>query len=89
MKLYREVKASKGKYALSPVDPENTESILTFVEPIDITEEDHKSLYKVIKIAEEDRLSWGIDDDPDVFNVYMLLRKLTGIEDDLSKLKGK
>ncbi len=50
------------------------------------TEEELKSLYKVIKIAEEERFQCGVDDDWDVYNSYMLLRKLTGIEGDLSKL---
>ncbi|HDY66573.1 MAG TPA: hypothetical protein ENH85_02150 [Candidatus Scalindua sp.] len=58
-----------------------------WLEPIEITEEEIGSLYKVIKIAEEERFSCGVDDDPDVFNAYILLRKLTGIDGDLSKLK--
>jgi hypothetical protein len=39
-KLYREVKPSEGQYALRPVDPENAESVLTFIKPIEITEEE-------------------------------------------------
>lgn len=58
------------------------------IEPIEITEEEIKSLYKVIHIAEEERFICGEDDDIDVFNTYMILRKLTGIDGDLSKLKS-
>lgn len=46
MKLYREVKASKGEYVLTPADPENTESILHFVERIKITEEDLENIIR-------------------------------------------
>lgn len=56
---------------------------------IKTTEAQKRSLYKVIKIAEEERFSCGVDDDPDVYNAYMILRKLTGIDGDLSKFKGE
>ena len=56
-----------------------------WLEPIDITDEDLKSFYKVIKIAEEYRFMCGDDDDKDVFNAYMIFRRLTGIEGSLSK----
>ena len=44
-----------------------------------------KSFYKVIKIAEEYRFMCGDDDDKDVFNAYMIFRKLTGIDGSLAK----
>lgn len=50
MKLYRETSPSNGKYVLRPVDPENTESVLNFVEPFELpTEED------IMKILRESR----------------------------------
>ena len=88
MKLYGGVKPSEGGYVLRPVAPDDIGSILIFVKEVEITEKEIGSLYKVIKIAEEERFSCGVDDDPDIFNAHILLRKLTGIDGDLSKLKG-
>ena len=88
MKLYRIPKFSEklSNKAISVKDLLQTTSHL---ESIEITEEEKRSLYKVIKIAEEERFNCGDDDDKDVFNTYMILRKLTRIDGDLSKLKGE
>lgn len=83
MRIYREIEHISD-YTMVCTDKHQA----AWLEPIEITEE-IRSLYKVIKIAEEERFSCGVDDDPDVFNAYILLRKLTGIDGDLSKLKGE
>ena len=74
MKLYREVNPSEGEYVLRPVDPDNIESILNFVKPIEITEgEIEEWIAEIILDAE---MEYGVNGAYEVIAAKAILDKL-------------